>query len=187
MTPLYRFQNLERVYNSIFSEEDIRWHISKSNKREDLNLDFIKNDNRVILYNVDCEDNEIYKKRNAVFDVIDDGYFCLLDDDTIFHENMYLKYKECVENNFIGMIVGQQLDKNNKLRLIATKPVYCQIDTGNVICHHSCLKTIKWPNKIDPKYQARDFVFWNSVFEFYEKKCGIWNQPISYYNKLKNN
>ena len=24
----------------------------------------------------------------------------------------------------------------------------------------------------------------HNAYEFYEKKCAIWNQPISYYNKL---
>lgn len=187
ITPLYRFDLLEKVYNSIFMDEDIIWHISKSNRREDLTYNFLKTDKRIKVYNVDCEDNNTTKKRNEVLGRINDGYFCFLDDDTIFHENMYMKYRECTENNFVGMLVGEQLDYENKLRLIATKPVYCQIDTGNVLCHTSCLKSIRWPEQVTPKYQARDFLFWNAVFEFYGKKCGIWNQPISYYNKLNNN
>ena len=62
ITPAYRFENLELIYNSILMNDDIIWHISKSNKREDINFDFIKKDDRVKIYNVDCEDNEIYKK-----------------------------------------------------------------------------------------------------------------------------
>ena len=42
ITPLYRFDLLESVYNSIFLDDDIKWHISKSSSREDLNYDFIK-------------------------------------------------------------------------------------------------------------------------------------------------
>ncbi len=89
ITPLYRFENLETTYNSILMNEDITWHISKSNQREDIVLDFIKNDNRVKVYNVNCTDEEAFKKRQHVLEKLDSGYFCFLDDDTIFHENMF--------------------------------------------------------------------------------------------------
>ena len=184
ITPLYRFNLLEQVYNSILMNDDITWHISKSNKREELDYDFLKKDKRIRLYNVDCADNEAFKKRQHVLEKIDSGYFCFLDDDTIFHENMYIKYLECVEHNFRGMLVGEQINKDGKLRLIASKPVYQKIDTGNVISHHSCLTECKWPSKHIRRVNQKDFLFWNSVYEFYGKKCGIWNQPISYYNKL---
>jgi len=184
ITPLYRFNLLEQVYNSILMNDDITWHISKSNKREELDYDFLKKDKRIKLYNIDCDDNEIYKKRNVVFDNIKDGYFCLLDDDTIFHENMYIKYLECTEHNFRGMLVGEQIDKDGKLRIIASKPVFCHIDTGNVISHHKCLTECRWPKEHIPGVNNKDFLFWDSVFEFYGKKCAIWNQPISYYNQL---
>lgn len=183
-TPLYRFENLEFIYNSILMNDDITWHISKSNKREDLNFDFIKNDNRIKVYNVDCEDNEIYKKRNAVFKNIKDGYFCLLDDDTIFHENMYIKYKECEEQNFVGMLVGEQINPANERRLIATYPVFQFIDTGNVLSHTSCLEKCMWPETHIEGVNQKDFLFWDSVYNFYGKKCALWNHTISYYNKL---
>jgi hypothetical protein len=184
ITPLYRFNLLEQVYNSIPINDDITWYISKSNKREELEYDFLKKDKRIRLYNVDCDDNEIYKKRNAVFDNVKDGYFCLLDDDTIFHENMYMKYLECVEHNFRGMLIGEQIDKDGKLRLTASKPVYCHIDTGNVLSHHSCLSECRWPKTHIPNVNEKDFLFWDSVYNYYGKKCGIWNQTISYYNQL---
>ena len=187
ITPLYRFNLLEQVYNSILMNDDITWHISKSNKREDLNYDFLKKDKRIKLYNVDCDDNEIYKKRNVVFENIKDGYFCLLDDDTIFHENMYIKYLDCVENNFKGMLVGEQTDSDGELRLIASKPVYEKIDTGNVISHHKCLEICRWPSYHQPGINQKDFLFWESVYNYYGNKCGIWNQPLSFYNKLKEN
>ena len=95
-----------------------------------------------------------------------------------------MKYLECMEHNFRGMLVGEQINKDGKLRLIANKPVYGGIDTGNVISHYSCLTECKWPSEHIPKVNQKDFLFWNSVYEFYGKKCGIWNQPISYYNKL---
>ena len=185
ITPLYRFNLIEKVYNSILMNDDITWHISKSNKREDLNYDFLKKDKRIKLYNVDCDDNEIYKKRNVVFENIKDGYFCLLDDDTIFHENMYIKYLECVENNFKGVIVGEQTDSDGELRLIASYPAYNRIDTGNVLSHHKCLEICRWPSYHQPGINQKDFLFWESVYNYYGNKCGIWNQPLSFYNKLK--
>ena len=187
ITPAYRFENLERIYYSINANYDIRWHISKSNKREELKFDFIKNDKRVIVYNVECEDNEIYKKRNEVLSKINDGYFCFLDDDTLFHENMYIKYFECEQFNLKQMLVGQQIDADDKLRLVASVPLYGHIDTGNVICHHSVLKEVRWPSEHIEGVNHKDFLFWNSVYEFYNKRCTIWNQPISYYNKLNTN
>ena len=184
ITALYRFEHLENVYNSIYMDNDIIWHISKSNKREDLTNDFIKTDKRIRLYNVDCEDTDTTSKRNVVLETINDGYFCFLDDDTIFHENMYLKYRECLENRFIGMMVGEQTDWDGELRLIASYPKYCRIDTGNVIAHHSCLKECRWPKTHTPKVNQKDFLFWDSVYNYYGKKCAIWNKPISYYNQI---
>ena len=165
-------------------DNDIIWHISKSKKREDLTNDFIKTDKRIRLYNVDCEDTDTTSKRNVVLETINDGYFCFLDDDTIFHENMYLKYRECLENRFIGMMVGEQTDWDGKLRLIASYPKYGRIDTGNVIAHHSCLTDCKWPKTHTPKVNQKDFLFWESVYNYYGKKCAIWNKPISYYNQI---
>jgi len=164
--------------------DDITWHISKSNLREDLNYEFIKTDKRIKVYNCDCDDKNTTIKRNTALKSINSGYFCFLDDDTIFHENMYIKYKECEEQNFVGMIVGEQLNPANELRLIASYPLFKFIDTGNVLSHHSCLTECKWPETQSPGVDNKDFLFWDSVYNYYGKKCGIWNQTISIYNKL---
>ncbi len=97
---------------------------------------------------------------------------------------MYIKYRECVENSFVGILVGEQLDWDGKLRLIAHFPKYCRIDTGNVLAHHSCLETCRWPDTHIPKVNEKDSIFWESVYDYYGKKCAIWNQPISYYNQI---
>ena len=123
-------------------------------------------------------------KRNTILSKIKDGYFCFLDDDTIFHENMYMKYLECTEHNFRGMLVGEQIDKDGKIRIIASKPVFCHIDTGNVISHHKCLEQCVWPKTNINGVNQKDFLFWDSVYNYYNKKCAIWNQTISIYNKL---
>jgi hypothetical protein len=187
ITALYRFENLENVYNSILMNDDITWHIAKSNKREDLTNSFLKTDKRVKVYNVDCEDSEAYIKRREVLSTIKDGYFCFIDDDTLFHENMYLKYIQCLETNFVGMIIGEQINSDGSLRLSPSPPRYTGIDVGNVIAHSKCLTECEWPINYTPGKNHRDFLFWDSVYEFYGKKCGIWNEPISYYNKLNKN
>jgi hypothetical protein len=185
ITPAYRLDNLEKVYNSILTNDDIVWHISKSSKTEKINFDFIKSDNRIRFYDVDCDDSDTTTKRNVILNTIKNGYFCFLDDDTIFHKNMYIKYLECKDNNFIGMLIGEQLDKNGKLRLTPSSPIYTKIDTGNVLSHSNCLSICKWPETHQHRKNAKDFLFWESVYKFYNNKCTIWNQPISYYNKLR--
>ena len=89
-------------------------------------------------YNTNYKDIQVGKKRDFALKNIKNGYFCFLDDDTLFHDNMYLKYIECKEENFIGMLVGEQIE-NDKIRIIASKPIINYIDVGNVISHSSCL------------------------------------------------
>lgn len=167
-------------------DDDITWHICKSSKTDKIYNDFIYSDKRVKLYEIDCLDSDTTTKRNTALKKIKDGYFCFLDDDTLFHENMYIKYRECLEHNFIGMLVGEQIDDNG-LRLIASYPVYTKIDTGNVLAYHDCLLKCEWPLTFVKEINQKDYLFWNSVYEYYGKKCAIWNQPISYYNKLNPN
>ena len=184
ITRAYRFDLLKPMFDSLPKVDDIHWHISKSKHREDIVYDFLKSPN-ITIYNVDCLDTDRTTKTNHVFDHIKDGYFCLLDDDTIFHENMYIKYLECTEHNFRGMLVGEQLDFKGNRRLPASVPIYCRIDTGNVLSHHSCLPECEWPKEHIPRVNQKDFLFWDSVYNYYGRKCAIWNQPISIYNKLK--
>jgi hypothetical protein len=185
ITPLYRFELIEKVYSSIPINDDVIWHISYSSKRELPNLPFLTKNKQIRIYPVDCEDNDTPSKRNEILNQIKDGYFCFLDDDTTFHENMYMKYLDCTEEKFVGMLVGEQIFSSGKLRLVASKPVFTKIDTGNVISHHSCLTECTWPETFIYKVNQRDFLFWESVYNYYGMTCAIWNSPISYYNKLR--
>jgi hypothetical protein len=90
----------------------------------------------------------------------------------------YLKYKS---TDFKGIVIGNQL-YNNKIRLKAIYPKYCQIDTGNVLCHTDLLKQLTWI--IDPK-TAGDFYFWDRCFKILGVKNTILiNSIISVYNSL---
>jgi hypothetical protein len=81
-------------------------------------------------------------------------------------------------------LVGEQIDKDGKIRIIASKPVYCHIDTGNVLSYYKCLEECVWPKTNIKGVNQKDFLFWDSVYNYYNKKCAIWNQTISIYNKL---
>jgi hypothetical protein len=182
ITPLFRYENLIDVYNSLKDYENIIWHVSKSNKITKTIDDIILSDPRIKIYNVDCEDNEPFKKRIEVLNNIQNGYFCFLDDDTIFHENMYKLFQEKSNENFVGMVVGRQLSKNGKLRLDAQIPKLFRIDVGNVLSHTLCLNLVKWP--IDDKC-PRDGVFWKNVYIYYNRECQLVYETISNYNFLK--
>lgn len=182
VTPLYRFENLIEVYDSLKDYENIIWHISKSNKITKTIHNVILSDPRIKIYDVDCQDNEAFKKRIEVLNSLTNGYFCFLDDDTIFHKNMYKLFQEKLNENFIGMVVGRQLNKNGTIRLEAQKPKLCRIDVGNVLSHTSCLNFVKWPT--DDKC-PRDGVFWKNVFSFYNSECQLTFEPISNYNFIK--
>ena len=93
ITRAYRYHLLDEVYNSIPKHEDIIWHIGKTSRRESLTNNFIEDD-RVIVYEVDCDDCDITPKTNKILDHITDGYFCFLDDDTYFYDNMYFAYEK---------------------------------------------------------------------------------------------
>lgn len=186
ITPLFRFQYLKETYKSLSEYEDIIWHISKSTKREKIEYDFLINNDKIKFYDVDCLDTDTTSKRNVILENIKDGYFCFVDDDTIFHENMYQKYLDCLNNKFVGMVIGQQLRRDNKtIRLKANEPKFTKIDTGNVLAHHSCLTTCKWPKDFIHGHNQRDSIFWESVFNYYGKKCLFHDRPISIYNYLR--
>ena len=184
ITPLYLIEYLEKVYFSINADSDITWHISKTKKLELPDFSFLKTDKRIKIYEIDCDESETYKKRNAILENIKDGYFCFLDDDTTFHENMYIKYRQSQEQNLVGMLIGNQLFPDGKVRLLASKPQHMKIDTGNVLCHHSALSEVRWPSSHEDKVNNKDFIFWNNVYNFFGEKCYLTNDPISNYNKL---
>ena len=53
VTPLYRYELLEKVYRSIPKHADIVWHIAKTSRREQLTNSFITEDSRIRLYEID--------------------------------------------------------------------------------------------------------------------------------------
>jgi len=179
ITRAYRFETLQNIYNSLPKVKDIHWHICKSNQREDMNYDFLKKP-FISVYNINCLDTDRTAKTNYCFDQIKDGYFCLVDDDTIFHEHMYRVYEMCAERNFVGMIIGEQLNNDGTVRLRAQPPVQGGIDTGQCLAHSCVLREVKWPST---RTLLRDFIFWSKTYNYFNKNCICMNRPISWYNK----
>ena len=181
VTPLYRFHNVEQIYNSIINYEDVIWHVGKS---EDKEYEFPHRDDRVKIYNVPCRDIDAVAKRNFALANVTEGYFHLLDDDTTLHPNMYKLYKEMNELNYKGMVIGKQILKSGVLRLREVqRPIYCQIDAGNVLCHHSAINHIlNAPDK--SMHLAPDYNLWEKAYNFF-KECKMTPDVISVYNLLR--
>jgi hypothetical protein len=182
-TPLYRYENLEKVYESIPKHEDIRWFISKISERPTPES-YIWKDERVTLFDVDCIDSDTISKRNTCFNEINrNSWFCLLDDDNTFHNGMYELYQEYKDSEFIGMIVGIQNGSANNFRLAPIYPKWGKIDTGNVLCHSSILDKAKWKKRSNV---PKDFLFWRDCFKvFGTKNTILLNKVISNYNVLR--
>lgn len=183
VTALYRPKLLKDIHKSLPDASDITWHIGVSLDKE---LDYIPDDVRVKIYKIDCPDVESWTKRQVCLDSIKEGYYCFLDDDTVFHNNLYKEYKKLKQEGFVGMFIGKQENKNGKIRLAATYPKFCQIDIGNVISHSECIEHIKFPVKLEGRVSARDYQYWRDVFNYYTiKNTKIIKRVISTYNGLR--
>jgi hypothetical protein len=178
VTPLFRYDLIERVYQTIPAHDDVVWHIAKTSRRARLTHDFLDRDPRIRLYEVDCQDTDIVTKRNTIFAQIREGYFFLLDDDTICLEEMYAVYKEYSSANFVGMIVGG--NNLSRASMPSTDPALNRLDTGAAICFHSVLSEVKW--EWTSRY-ARDRYFWSRCFAYFgEQHTVVVNRTISAYN-----
>ena len=183
VTPLFRFELLKKVYLTIPKHPDITWHIAQSAHREELIGDFLDLDPRIRLYEIDCLDNDLVSKRNWVFNKIHDGYFCLLDDDTIFLNELYNVYKEISSENFDGMVIGNQQTLVGPKMLKASYPTdnaeTTLIDSGMVISHHRVLKSVKWA--LSHTFRDRDF--WCRCSRYFGRdSIRLVNKTISVYN-----
>jgi hypothetical protein len=184
ITRAYRYHLLNRVYDSIPRHNDITWHISKTSRRESLTNNFIQ-DNRVIIYEVDCDDSDITPKTNKILDNIKDGYFCFLDDDTYFYHNMYFCYQKFQKENFTSMIIGQQLFKNMTLKMKPSIPIKGSIDIANVLCHHSLIKDTRFQIENEENKGCKDYFFWKEIFTKNSNSALLIMSVLSVHNGLR--
>lgn len=184
ITLLYRFENFDKIKNTIPKKNDITWHLVISHKRE-LPV-FLKYniDDFINIHIVECDDNDFVSKRNFVFDKIKNGYFFLLDDDTIFVNECYEVYRKYSGLNFKGLIIGYRKDFFSMAKPFKpySNPKYNNLDTGNGISHHSVLRFVKW--EWVEKY-SRDNYFWAQCANHYgEENIITVESIICFYNYL---
>lgn len=186
-----RNEFLQKIYDSFpYHGGDIIWHIARSNNNP-LNItDHIQENARedkitIQVHELTCDDSDTPFKMNYIFEQIKitdpDSYFCILDDDTLFHFKMHVMYSDYKEKQF--MVIGKQVDKNYVTRLQGTLPYECAIDSGNVLCHSNVLGKEKWPDQHWDETMHVDFEFWNKCFKhFGVTKTDIVPDIISIYN-----
>ncbi|MEZ5292750.1 MAG: hypothetical protein R2745_16840 [Vicinamibacterales bacterium] len=180
VTPLYRYHLLDQVYASLPPHPDVVWHVVKTSRRPPLDHAWIAGDPRVRIHEVDCDDADIVAKRNTAFDAIADGYFYLLDDDTVCLDEMYRVYREYSARGFVGMIVGAS--DVLPARMPTTDPALTRLDAGAVICHHGVLRTVRWA--WSDRY-LRDRYFWSRCFaHFGPARTVVVRRTIAAYNRL---
>lgn len=179
-----RPQFLQQIYDTIPKETDIVWHICKSRYTESLSGSYLS-DNRVRVYEIECEDSNTPAKMNYIFHKIIetgvDSYFCLQDDDSYFLTDMYSTFREYRDKQFL--VIGRQVDKNGVTRLYPTLPYKCAIDTGSFLCHSSVLVKEQWPNRHwDSEFYA-DFEFIDRIYKHFGiKRTDLIQTAISVYN-----
>jgi len=171
---------LEQVYRSLPPHDDVIWHLAKTSRRPPLTHPFLATDPRIRLYEIDCDDTDIVTKRNTMFAHITDGYFFLLDDDTICLGEMYQVYREFSARGFSGMIVGASTV--SAARQPSLDPALNRIDAGAVICCASVLRVVHW--EWSAAY-ARDRYFWSRCFaHFGNARTVVVPRTISAYNAM---
>lgn len=180
VTPLYRYELLDRVHQSLPPYDDVVWHLAKSARRPPIPHAGVLADPRVRIHEVDCDDTDIVAKRNAAFAAITDGYFYLLDDDTICVDELYRVYREHRDAGFEGLIVGGS--NLNRARTPSTDPLLNRLDTGSALCFHAVLRHVSWAWSAE---FARDRLFWSRCFAFYgPERTVVLNRTIAAYNHL---
>jgi len=184
-----RDEFLEQIYNSIPSNADIKWHICRGGDKFTDISHKLRADYRVKVYHIDCPDTDTAAKMQYLFNTIvetdNNSYFCILDDDTQFHPGMYKLFQHYKTLPGELMIIGKQRDKHGVVRLPATLPYECAIDSGNVLCHSSVLNGIKWATEHWSETMHVDFEFWNRCYQHFGlKRTDIIDRTISIYNKF---
>ena len=191
LTVLWRTELLEKQYETIPKKEDVNWILCKTNLWNNNIPDYIKNskDVNVIICNVNIDKNkeditDFVLKINEGIKKVEDGFFCILDDDNKIHEKTYETYEEYKNKNY-KMIIGKQIRRNGAIKLEANYPVFSKIDMGNVICTTNVFKKINF-NCVNTKVRAYDWQFWLACFKEMEKEnVLLLNQICFYYNGLR--
>ena len=187
LTVLFRKEFLEKQIESIPNRNDINWIICKTKFWGEL-PEKIKNNNKnfsTTVAEVDCEETfqNFITKINKGMSFIEDGFFYLLDDDNIVHENMIYFYDT---HKQYDMIIGKQIYKNGNLHVYAHIPQQDHIDMGNVICTTRILKDVNYFNNVDKSMSSYDGQFWRQCYSKLKREnVLLTDDAIFYYNGLR--
>lgn len=178
VTPWFRYELLPEVYATLPPHDDVTWHVVKTARRPTPAHPFLDADPRIRLREIDCDDTDIVAKRNAAFNRIDDGWFYLLDDDTICLAAVYRTYRAMQAEGFEGMTIGHTT--LTRARQPTLDPTSNHFDAGAVVCHHSVLRQVRW--EAHPSV-ARDIWFWTRCFAVLgPARTRLVDETLSVYN-----
>lgn len=188
LTVLFRKEFLEKQYESIPKKENINWIICKTKEWGKIPEVILKeNILKIKIAEVDCEEIRInfIKKINFGFEMIDEGFFYILDDDNIFTNEAYDVFEKYKNLNY-EMIIGKQIRPNGQIYLNPEFPRQNFIDMGNVICTTKVLKKVNYFNNINKDDTSYDGQFWIMCKQQIENENVLLiNEPIFYYNGLR--
>jgi hypothetical protein len=175
ITPCTRPENLYKISNSIPLDEDIHWWIIFDSDKP-LNFELYYPPETHIYY---LKSDPAFggPQRNLALDKIQDGFCNFLDDDTILHNGLIKAYESMSENQ---ILIGQQILRDDTLRLNAEVPQSGKIDSGNVIFDRTLVGDLRYENL----YES-DGIFFNNLAKKHPDKIFFANYTISIYNALR--
>lgn len=141
-TPLFRINNLHKVYESIPKHDDIHWIIVTC-ESNNFNLSQYERTPNITIVKLKTHEGfeNVHLKVNAALKHLRPGFFMGLDDDTTFNHNTYEAFKKY--GNDYDMIVGQQKLPDGGIR-IAQKPLHCHTDGAQGIISTKLLEGVEF-------------------------------------------
>ena len=123
ITPLYRYNNIEILYNIISSQtKNFKWYlISGSSSLGCSNIDFLSVDNRIFKYHIDGDSIWGHEKRNFFIEnvICSDNEWCyFLDDDNIVTSDLIYEAELEYESDYDVILFSQKQGMTDKNRLL---------------------------------------------------------------------
>lgn len=185
VTPVTRPGNLHilksYIENNIIGHFDVKWYCIYDPGK---NNEIVENKEEWIISKYGGIKNDCGggTQRNEALDMIEDGWICFMDDDTLFYDNYGKLLKEIITNNesYSVFIVNE---KRSEFSLLA-KPDNIRvgyIDMAQIILSSKIISSIRF---IENVYQS-DYYFIESVYNANKEKFMFVNQFLCYYNYLR--
>lgn len=192
ITPCYRMENLQKIYDSIDFNIVVKWIIVYDGKHIPNNPRLFLNDNNIEEYiytsGESCWGNA---QRNYALTILagkkalHNCFIYYLDDDNIVHPKLYNVFKFIRKNNIYTFDQKRlsTIDGSYGATLKGNIISWKKIDTAQILLYYPLVRNIKWDESI---YQA-DY--------YYIKECCVNNYKVhkyipfelSYWNYLRDN